>query len=100
VLLKDVSQITFEGKDRATVQMDNGDKVSGKIDFRNITINSRWGLEDLKVSDIVSISKPINNSIAASSVSVMTENMPMAVGSMHMSMPQPMSMPLSKQSTH
>ena len=103
VLLDEVSQVTFEDDDRATVQMENGDQVSGKIDFRNVTIKSRWGLEDLKVSDIVSISKSFNNSLAAPSHSVMTENMPLgpapvAAGSgstsrhisvPHVSIPQP-----------
>jgi len=62
--LDEVSQITFEDEDRATVHMENGDQVSGEIDFRNITIKSRWGLEDLKVSDIASISKSYTNSLA------------------------------------
>ena len=68
--------------------MENGDQVSGKIDFRNVTIKSRWGLEDLKVSDIVSISKPLTNSIAPS-VSVVTENMPMPISVPQVSIPQP-----------
>ena len=88
VLLDEVSQVTFEDDDRATVQMENGDQVSGKIDFRNVTIKSRWGLEDLKVSDIVSISKPLTNSIA-SGVSVVTENMPMPISVPQVSIPQP-----------
>jgi hypothetical protein len=92
VVLDEVSQIKFEEDERATIQMENGDKVSGKIDFRNITINSRWGLEDLKVSDIVSISKPISNSMVAPSVNAVTEHMPMSVP--HISIPQPiMEMP-------
>ena len=88
VLLDEVSQVTFEDDDRATVQMENGDQVSGKINFRNVTIKSRWGLEDLKVSDIVSISKPLTNSIA-SGVSVVTENMPMPISVPQVSIPQP-----------
>ena len=63
--LDDVSQITFEEDDQATVQMLNGDQLSGEIDFQNITIKSRWGLEDLKVSEVVSISKPLTKSIAS-----------------------------------
>ena len=93
VVLEKVSQITFKDDDRATVLMDNGDEISGKIDFRNITINSRWGLEDLKVSDIVSISKPITDFVAGPSVSVMPQHMPIAVGSMPMSVPQHMPLP-------
>ena len=77
VVLDEVSQITFEADDRATVQMENGDQVSGEIDFRNITVKSRWGLEDLKVSDIVSISKSFANSLATPDLSVMAENMPL-----------------------
>jgi len=63
--LDDVSQITFEEDDQATVQMLNGDQLSGEIDFQNITIKSRWGLEDLKVSEVVSISKPLTKAIAS-----------------------------------
>ncbi len=62
--LDEVSQITFEDDSRANVMLENGDKLSGKISFKDITINSRWGLEDLKVADIVSITKPISSPVS------------------------------------
>ncbi len=94
VVLEDVSQITFEDDDRATVQMNNGDQLSGEIDFRNITINSRWGLEDLKVSEIAIISRSIDNSIAESSINAMAfatpMSLPQSVPVPQVSIPQPM----------
>ncbi len=102
--LDDVSQITFEDDGRASVQLENGDKLSGKIAFRNITINSRWGLEDLAVADIVSISKPASAATTAPSASVMMPSMPMEPvdmatpmsadsNSMPMAIPQQISIP-------
>ena len=88
VVLDEVTQITFEDDNRATVQLENGDQLSGKIAFRNITINSRWGKEDLKVDDIVSISKPFSGAIGSPvASSVLDQGVP--VGPSNLAAPMP-----------
>ena len=74
--LEKVSDISFDEDGKATVQMTTGDQLSGEINFKNITINNRWGAEDLKVADITRISKPFN--AAAKMIAMPAESMPMA----------------------
>ena len=79
--LEEVSEISFDEDGKATVQMSSGDQLSGEINFKNITINSRWGAEDLKIADITRISKPFNaaaNMMAMPSAFMPAASTPMA----------------------
>ena len=62
--LNKVAEITFEPDNRALVLMENGNQVSGKIDFKNVTVKSRWGLEYLAIKNIATLTKPNRNPIA------------------------------------
>ena len=110
--LEKVSEISFDEDGKATVQMTSGDQLSGEINFSDITINSRWGAEDLKIADIARITKPFSaetNMVAMPAASMpatpmsneatpidmssiySTNNAPMPMSSQPISMPsQPM----------
>lgn len=104
VKLKEVSEITVQEDGDLKVTLLDGDTITGEPDFSSLTINSKWGLERIKLDDISSIVAPLTpaegSSVGASVGAAIYKSSPRSIASPSRSVPQSTPKPMTDMSGH